>query len=148
MTSKYYKYLKTFRKDFNKIYSKNEFVIFLIAAAVVLTFLNSLTLSLQKLSLSRLEIDINGQKRVFEGGVVDDMTVLDAISASALAGSLTFRYAVNPDDNKLTVLSLDGYVSGSSTKPLAVYVNRKKVEVERMHSTPIRAGDGVTIKLE
>ena len=148
MISKYYKSFKLFSKNLKKSYSEKNLALFLIGISIVSVLVISVAWSLKRSDTSRLEIDINNQKRVFEGGTVSGMTVLDALSASASAGKLLFKYAIDPDTSKLTVFTLDGYTSGLSTKTLAVYLNHQKIEVDKIQSIPIKAGDGITVKLE
>lgn len=95
-------------------------------------------------SIARLEIDIDGHKRAFEGEVIDGMTVFEALQASALAGNISFNYAIN-NDSKLVVKSLDGYEAEKVKKPPTILLNSTPVETEKIHLTPIKAGDIVEI---
>ena len=104
-------------------------------------------LSLKSYGLAHLEINIGNNRRAFEGEIVDGMTVLEAVQASALAGNIAFKYKMDKN-NELIVVSLDGYDYDGSGKPLNFYINDSKIDPKKIHSTLIGDGDVIVIKLE
>lgn len=96
---------------------------------------------------ARLEIEINDQKRAFEGEVVGGMTVLDALQASVLAGNISFQY--KPTNNGgLIINSLNGYNADKNARPILFYLNSVSVAAEKIGSTTISPGDTIIIVAE
>lgn len=96
---------------------------------------------------ARLEIETSDGERAFEGEVVDDMTLLEALQVSALAGNISFKYLMEQDD-KTKIMSLDGYSADNKEEKLAIYLNEKKVENDYIHKIIIKPGDLISIKAE
>ena len=86
--------MKKFTYYFKK-YKKQARLGLLIALLSVTGFLVaylSFNLNEHSLGTARLEIVSGGDKRAFEGEVIDGMTVFDALRASALAGNISFNF--------------------------------------------------------
>ncbi len=96
---------------------------------------------------AHLEISIGDHRRAFEGEVVEGMTVLEAIQASALAGNIALNYTMDKN-NEPVVISLDGYDNSKSKKILSFYVNDQKIDSKKIHLTSIADGDTIVIKSE
>lgn len=94
-----------------------------------------------------LAFENDSEGRMFQGEVVDDMTVLDALITSAEAGQIAIRYNFD-DNNGVNVISLDGYDKVSSEKQIVFYVNRKRVDERDINMKKIKPGDTIKVKLE
>lgn len=95
--------------------------------------------------LAHLEINIGNNRRAFEGEIIEGMTVLEAIQASALAGNIIFQYTAD-GNGRLVITSLDGYELKKSDQPLSFFLNNKKIDSAKIHSTLINGGDTMVIK--
>lgn len=95
-----------------------------------------------------LEVNINGTRRAFEGGVVSGMTVLDALDASALAGNISFEYEIDKKTHELKIVTLDGYSVVKTPKSATLFLNLVRVDVGTIHSIPLNPGDRILVKLE
>lgn len=97
---------------------------------------------------AKVEIDSQGHKRVFEGEVIDGMTVFQALQAATLAGNLSFAYTLDPESNKLIVKSINGYTADDVKKSPEFYLNSNPIDSGIIHTVPIKPGDSVLIVLE
>ena len=101
-----------------------------------------------KYRVAHLEVGAGDNKRVFEGEVVDGMTILEAMNVSALAGNITFKYTIDGIDNKLKIHTLNGYLSNQEDEVIDVYLNSSKVDLGQIHMITIKPGDIISIKVE
>ena len=98
---------------------------------------------------ARLEMYIGDQRRMFEGDVTENMTVLDALYASALAGNIVFQYSIDRTNNEAKILALDGHTPRSIGKDdITVYVNNNRVSLKKIHSMKIGPGDHIIVHLK
>lgn len=96
-----------------------------------------------------LEFYLGEQKRAFEGEIVDGMTVLDAVSAAALAGNLIFKYTVDPLKNETSILAIDGYDRKEDPgKTTVFYLNSEKVESGKLHTIVVKPGDMIMVRIK
>jgi len=93
------------------------------------------------LDTAYLELQINGQRRAFEGRVGDDMTMLDALYSSSRAGNIEFQYTPQPQVNA-NILQL----SGLTGNDYEVYLNSAKIPLDRLDATKISANDSIIVK--
>ncbi|OGM96896.1 MAG: hypothetical protein A3B86_00060 [Candidatus Yanofskybacteria bacterium RIFCSPHIGHO2_02_FULL_38_22b] len=87
----------------------------------------------------------SGEQRIFQGEVVDDMTILDALRASSQAGQIDLEFIIESD--KTRIEELNGYLADQDAK-LSFYLNGSKVEEADIHTTTIDGGDTVEIRPE
>lgn len=95
-----------------------------------------------------LEVNDNGARRAFEGEVVDGMTVLDALDASALAGNINFKYEIDKKSNELHIITLDGYSTTQIPRDAVLFLNLVRIDISKIHAVPLSFGDRILIKLE
>ncbi len=95
-----------------------------------------------------LEVNDNGTRRAFEGEVVNGMTILDALDASALAGNINFKYEIDTKSNELKIVTLDGYLATETPKNAMLFLNLVRVDIGKIHSMYLNSGDRILIKLE
>jgi len=104
--------------------------------------------NLQNNRTAKLILRINGHERIFEGKTKTDMTILEALYASSLAGGIGFTYTIDPIKNEAKIMTLDGYDYNSKNKLLNFYLNSDKIEADKIHSTVINPGDVIVVGLE
>ena len=98
-------------------------------------------------NLAVLFINFNNQKRFFEGEVVEDMTMLDALSVAVSVGKIKLNYAIDNSGN-VRVAEIDGHTNGTDNKYFIFYLNSKKVSVEDLNKEVVHGGDRIEIQNE
>ena len=94
-----------------------------------------------------LEIDFGDRKRAFEGEIIGDMSILDAVLASSRAGELEFKYALIND--RTDVLIINGHAEdGLNEKNWKFYLNGMKIDASEIHRVKIKSGDRILIRFE
>ena len=94
-----------------------------------------------------LTLAFEKNKRTFEGPVVEGMTILDAITASAEAGHVKFRYFIDAN-GKLNIMEVDGYLATVNAGSPVFYSNSRKVDASDIYRVPVKKGDAIEIRLE
>ena len=97
--------------------------------------------------LATLVMNFETEKRFFEGEVVKDMTVLDALSAAVSVGKIKLNYAIDNSGN-VNVMEIDGHVNGVSNKYFVFYLNSEKVATKDLNKKTINSRDRVEIRNE
>lgn len=144
---KYKQYYQLFTEIFdNKAASPVTVVAFsfLVLLFLYLSF-NGPTLS-QK-NMASLFLALDDQTRMFEGEVIEGMTILDALNASVRAGEIKLRYAVN-GKNETNIMELNGYLNHFPNERLAIYLNAQAVNFRDINKIIIKAGDKIKITFE
>lgn len=93
-----------------------------------------------------LSIDFADMKKMFEGQVVADMTVLDALNAAMSAGKIHLVYTVD-QNNDTDVREINGH-SESNDVQFAFYINSNKINEADINRQIVKNGDEITIRLE
>lgn len=96
---------------------------------------------------ARIEIDYGTERRAFEGDVLSDMSMLDALLAASRGGSFEIRYALLNDQTdimKINGLSEDGL----NGKSWFFYLNGEKIRADEIHKVKIKSGDKILAKFE
>lgn len=112
---------------------------FLAVYGIVVYYINS------SYKMARLEIEIDGKTRVFEGEVINGMTVLEALQSSALAGNMALEYDIR--EGQLIIKSIDGHKSIRS-ETISFYLNSKPIDTQKIYSIPINQGDILAVKIK
>lgn len=136
-----------------RYYRKNLLDSLLMVLIIVFIFIlvygfNPEVFRLRSHDVAYLEVNIDGARRAFEGEVVDGMTVLDALDASALAGNINFQYEIDRKSNELRITTLDGYSASKAPKTATFFLNLVRVDAGRIHSIVVNSGDRILVKLE
>lgn len=136
-----------------RYYKKNIFDSLLVVVILVLIFILAYSFDPEVFwssnrRIAYLEVNENGARRAFEGEVINGMTVLDALDASALAGNINFKYEIDKKNNELHIITLDGYVATKTPKNAMLFLNLVRVDMTKIHSIPLSSGDRILIKLE
>ena len=118
-----------------------------IAAVIAVWAPKSFTTSVSqaKEAVLILAFENEGRGREFQGEVVDNMTILDALIASAQAGDIDLDYKFTAD-NQINILELDGF--NGEQKKLAFFVNGNQIDSAIIHKITLNPGDKVEVKLE
>lgn len=98
-------------------------------------------------NLASLFINFEKEKRFFEGDVVKDMTVLDALNAAVSVGNIKFNYAIDESGN-VYVLEIDGHINKIDNKYFVFYINSKRVATKDLNKEIVHAGDSIEIRNE
>lgn len=93
-----------------------------------------------------LLIDFDSEKRMFEGEVIEKMTVLDVLNASVNTGKIKLRYSVDTGNNTI-VAEIDGH-SASDGKNFSFYINGKETASANINKIFVNPGDEIIVKLK
>lgn len=97
--------------------------------------------------LATLIINTKTERRIFEGEVVKDMTILDALNMATAVGKIELNYAID-DSGKVSVLEINGHTNNDSDKYFVFYLNSKKIDTKDLNKKTIRGGDKIEIQYE
>lgn len=97
--------------------------------------------------LATLVINFETEKRFFEGEVVKDMTMLDALSAAVSVGKIEFNYAIDKSGNT-NIMEIDSHINGAGNKYFVFYLNSKKVAPQDLNKEVVHNGDKIEIQNE
>lgn len=139
-----------FRKSQNTLFNRTfvAWAMLIVAVLVVMFVFKSIGLPTGSWSGSEatLFIDFGDMKRQFTGEVAENMTVLDALNASAAAGQIKLIYYVDSDNNT-RVTEISGYMADENIQ-FNFYINSQKLDSGELNRTNIKPGDKITIRLE
>ena len=124
--------------------SSREMVVAQILLLIVLgclIFLIKWSLKDTNSDMAYLELQVNSQRRAFEGRVGEEMTLLDALYLASRAGNIDFKYTPQPQANA-SILQL----SGINQKEYEIYLNSTKIPLDRLSTERIRANDNIIVK--
>ncbi len=124
-------------------------IVLIIAGIGILSFLKlSFNLSNNNTSnLATLVMNFETEKRFFEGEVVKDMTMLDALNAAISVGKIKLNYAIDKS-GKVNMMEIDGYTNGIGSKYFIFYLNSKKIATEDLNKEVVHNGDRIEIRNE
>lgn len=124
-------------------------IILLIALIGIISFfkLSFNLLSGNATNLATLIINFETEKRFFEGEVVKDMTVLDALSTAVSVGKIKFNYAIDKSGN-VNILEIDGHINKVGNKYFVFYLNSKKIATKDLNKEVIHGRDRIEIRNE
>ena len=97
-------------------------------------------------SLARLEIDYGERRRAFEGEILSEMSVLDALLASSRGGGFEVSYAIL--EGRTDVMRIDGLTEDGLDGEWSFYLNGRKIETAEIHRVRVKQGDKVLVKFE
>jgi len=92
-----------------------------------------------------LILNINGNKREFQGQIISGMTILDALLVSTQAGEINLKYSLN-NDNQTTIFELNSHKIYFQDQ-INFYLNSKKIKTEDINKIKLDNSDMVEIKL-
>ena len=140
-----------YKKLFKNLFKKNIFyqILLLVVLIGIISFFKlSFNLSGGNTSsLATLFINFETEKRFFEGDVIKNMTILDALSAAVSVGKIKLNYAIDNSEN-VNVLEIDGHTNGINGKYFVFYLNSKKVVTKDLNKEVLHSGDRIEIRYE
>ena len=95
-------------------------------------------------NLATLVINFETEKRFFEGEVVKDMTMLDALSVAVSVGKIKLNYAID-ESGSVNIMEIDGHTNGISNKYFVFYLNSKKVAAKDLNKEIVHNRDRIEI---
>lgn len=98
-------------------------------------------------NMAKIEIDYDGRKRAFEGEIIFEMSVLDALLAASRGGNFEVRYAIIKDATD--ILKINGLAEdGLNGKNWDFYLNGQKINADGIHKVRIKSGDKILVRFE
>jgi hypothetical protein len=92
-------------------------------------------------------LNFNDGKRLFQGDIIDDMTVLDTLNASVVSGDILLMYNLN-ENNETEVLAIDGFSNYYSEDDFfAFYLNSREIAIKDINKVNVSSGDIVEVKI-
>ncbi|MCX6813818.1 MAG: DUF4430 domain-containing protein [Candidatus Azambacteria bacterium] len=89
---------------------------------------------------AELTVDFgNGQKRVFEGEIIDGETLLDALNQASKAGNFSYKL-----DEKNNLAVIEDFIRNNN-KSWHWYLNDKKID-KSLNEIILKSGDKILIK--
>lgn len=92
------------------------------------------------------EIDFGTEKRAFEGEVLKDMSILDALIISSQIGNFEIGY--NLSNDKLSLSMVDDLKNEGFAKKWNFYLNGQLIDSYTIHKTKVMPGDKILLRLE
>ena len=143
----YKKSLKPFFKNRHLIEIASIVVLLILASVFKITVDNLKDAENSGNNLATLAINFDNLKRSFEGEVVADMTILDALNMAMTAGKIKLNYALG-ENNQTRVMEINDHLNKVGNKHFAFFLNDKRIDSENLNKTKIKPGDSVVIKYE
>lgn len=95
---------------------------------------------------ARLTIKFDdGKVRAFEGPVIENMTVLQALLSASYGGDFDVRYSFNKDGS-INLSSINGVANGP--KMWNFYLNGEPIRSGDINKVKIKKGDSIEVKYE
>lgn len=91
--------------------------------------------------VARIEIDYGTKRRAFEGDVLPDMSILDALLAASRGGSFEVRYALLSD--KADIMKIDDFTEDGLDGQWHFYLNQKEIRADEIHKVKVKPGDKI-----
>lgn len=136
------------KKDRNVIFKSRDF--WLVALVLVYSFYSGLFGDLLNYSINgrgslnsaRIEIDYGTKRRAFEGDVLSEMSILEALLAASRGGGFEVRYALLRD--KTDIMKINGLSEdGLNGKRWFFHLNGKEIQTDEIHKVKIKPGDKI-----
>lgn len=98
-------------------------------------------------NLATLAINFDNLNRSFEGEVLEDMTVLDALNMAMAAGKIKLVYVLD-ENNQTWVMEINDHMNKQGGNYFTFYLNNKQIDSKDLNRVSIRAGDSMVITYE
>ena len=98
-------------------------------------------------SLATLAVNFDNLKRSFEGEVVEDMTVLDALNMAMAAGKIKLNYSLD-NKNQTWVMEINDHLNKVGNQHFAFFLNDEQIDSKNLNKVHLKAGDSIVIKYE
>lgn len=134
--------------DFFKETVFAQIILIIIFIAVVWffdwSFLRFSSFDLLASGKATLTIENGGSSRIFEGEIIEGMTIVDALNASAQAGGLGFEYLISATGDTY-IKTINGQDASQLT--LRFYVNNKEVDPVDLNRRILKSGDKIMVQI-
>ena len=98
-------------------------------------------------AFARVEIDFGAKKRAFQGEILSNTSLLDALIFSSQAGNIEVKYVISED--KTDIVKIDGLVEdGLNHQSWSFYLNGQKVQTAEIHKIKLKPGDKIKVRFE
>ena len=122
-------------------------VLLLIASVFKITVDNLKEVGSAGNSFATLAVNFDNLKRSFEGEVVEDMTVLDALNMAMAAGKIKLNYSLD-DKNQTWIMEINDHLNKAGNRHFAFFINDKQIDSKDLNKVNLKAGDSIVIKYE
>ena len=140
-----------YKKSLTNFFNKTLFAqIILLIALVGIVYFFKLSFNLPNNNVSNLAtlfINFETEKRFFEGEVVKDMTMLDALNLAVSVGKIKLNYVIDKSGD-VNVMEIDGHVNGVGNKYFIFYLNYNKIMPKDLNKKSVHNGDKIEIRNE
>ena len=142
------------KKSFKPIF-KERYIVEIISIVVLLVIASLFKLSVDHVKstdnstnrLASLAVNFTSLNRYFEGEVIENMTVLDALNMATAAGKIKLNYALD-NKNRTKVMEINDHLNQVGGKNFVFYLNNNKIDSKDLNEIDLKAGDKVVIKYE
>lgn len=143
----YKKSLKPFFKKRYLVEIASIVVLLLLASVFKITVDNLKDAGNSGNSLATLAINFDNLKRSFEGEIMEDTTVLDALNMAMAVGKIKLNYVLD-DKNQTWVMEINDHLNRVGDKHFAFFLNDNPVDSKDLNKVNLKAGDSIVIKYE
>src|SRR3989344_9424049 len=123
----YKKSLKPFFKKRHLVEIASIVVLLILASVFKITVDNLKDAENGGNNLATLAINLENLKRSFEGEVVEDMTVLDALNMAMAAGKIKLNYVLD-DKNQTSVMEINDHLNKTGDRHFVFFLNDKQID--------------------
>jgi len=97
--------------------------------------------------IATLSLNFDNVNRFFEGEVLEDMTMLDALNMATTVGKIKFNYILN-DQNLTLIMEINDHKNETGDRKFLFFINDKKIDSEDLNKVLVKAGDSMVITYE
>ena len=143
----YKKSLKPFFKKRHLVEIASIIVLLLLASVFKVTVDNLKDAGNDGNGLATLAVNFDNLKRSFEGEVVEDMTILDALNMAMAVGQIKLNYVLD-DRNQTWVMEINDHLNRVGDKHFAFFLHDKQIDSKDLNKVHLKAGDSIVIRYE
>lgn len=79
-------------------------------------------------------------ERIFTGGIIENMTILEALTAATQAAQTEIHYQINAD-GELTIDAINSEINNLDGKQWHFYLNKQPIDIQQLDKAFITNGD-------
>jgi len=143
----YKKSLKPFFKKRHLIEITSIILLLILASAFKITSEHLNNMNSNKNFIATLSLNFDNVNRFFEGEVLEDMTMLDALNMATTVGKIKFNYILN-DQNLTLIMEINDHKNETGDRKFLFFINDKKIDSEDLNKVLVKAGDSMVITYE
>lgn len=138
-----YKHLNT--SSIKKLLKEVKTIVLLTIAAIFLLAVWAIFKLPIDQPMATLVLDLGSEKRIFEGEALENMTILDTLIVSSIAGNITFEYAYN-ENKGVQIIHLNGHSTYDPLVGFLFYLNSRPVQVSEIDKISVKPGDSIKVE--